>query len=207
MAEVSNRAALLKKLSQLSTDIGFIEFDGKNTGQNYKYASAAGVLRKINKRMGELGLAASSQSSVTHFEVEKFEDGGRHKIRHHCVVHTELRVFDVDTGEFIMARGCGSGLDSGDKAVMKASTAGEKYAWRAMLTLGWGAEDPEADESTDAIAKGGKPKVNLKAAIKAATTWAELEPLKAKILSAPEDQRASLIEAFKSHKAYQPPSN
>lgn len=206
MAEVSNRALLLKKLSQLSTDIGFIEFDGRNTGQNYKYASAAGMLRKINRRMGELGLAASSQSSVTHFEVEKFEDGGRHKIRHHCVVHTELRVFDVDTGEFIMARGCGSGLDSGDKAVMKAETAAEKYAWRGMLTLGWGAEDPEADASTDEIAKG-KPKTSLRAAIKAAKTWAELEPLKAKILSAPEGERADLIDAFKSHKAYQPPSN
>lgn len=201
------RSGLLKKLSRLSSEIGFFEFDAKNTGQNYKYASAAMVLRTINKKMAEIGLTASSQSSVTHFEVEKYEEGGKHKCRHHCVVHTELRIFDVETGEFIMSRGVGSGLDSGDKAAMKAETAGEKYAWRALLTLGWGAEDPEADASTDKIGKtesGGK---NVKAAIKAAKTWAELEPLKAQILALPEDERPALIEQFKAHKAYQPPSN
>jgi hypothetical protein len=203
------RAALLKKLSQLSTDIGFIEFDGENTGQKYKYASAAGVLRKINKRMGELGLTASSQSTVTHFEVEKFEENGKNKVRHHCVVHTELRVFDVDTGEFVMARGCGSGLDSGDKAVMKAETAAEKYAWRGMLTLGWGAEDPEADASTDAINKDEKTaaKPNLLAQIKAAGTTEELNALRAAISAmkdGPKKEKAK--EAFRNHPAYVPPS-
>ena len=196
------RSALLKKLSKLSSEIGFIEFDGRNEGQRYRYASAAGVLRKINKLMGEMGLTASSQSVVTHFEVETYDDGGKRKVRHHAAVATELRVFDVDTGEFIMARGCGSGLDSGDKAIMKAETAAEKYAWRGMLTLGWGAEDPEADASTDEIAKGGKSK-DIISKIKACKTTAQLEAIKEEVRLA----GAEAIEAFKAHPKYVAPGN
>lgn len=195
------RSALLKKLSKLSSEIGFIEFDGKNEGQRYRYASAAGVLRKINKLMGEMGLTASSQSVVTHFEVETYDDGGKRKVRHHAVVTTELRVFDVDTGEFIMARGVGSGLDSGDKAAMKASTAAEKYAWRGMLTLGWGAEDPEADASTDEIAKGGSKPKDIISKIKACKTTAQLEALKEEVRLAGTEA----IEAFKAHPKYVAP--
>lgn len=196
------RAALLKKLSRLSSEIGFFEFDAKNTGQNYKYASAAMVLRTINKKMAEIGLTASSQSKVTYFEVEKFEENGKHKCRHHCVVQTELRVFDLDTGEFIMACGVGSGLDSGDKAAMKAETAGEKYAWRAMLTLGWGAEDPEADASTDSIGKGS-PKEDVVALIKAAKTNAELEALRGKVASLSGVKKEKAIAAFQAHPCYE----
>lgn len=199
-----NRAALMRKIGSLSASIGFVEFDKTNTGQNYKYASAAGVIRSINKKMSEIGLSMTCDSEMLYFAVQ--QDPVKNRLVSYSVVKETIRIFDVDTGEFVASSGTGSGVDYGDKAQYKASTGAFKYALAHLLCLGWGAEDPEADENTDAMAKG-KAKVNLKAAIKAATTWAELEPLKAKILLAPEDQRASLIEAFKSHKAYQPPSN
>jgi hypothetical protein len=50
--------------------------------------------------------------------------------------------------ETLSAQGIGQGFDKGDKAVMKAMTAAQKYAYATAFCISWG-DDPEADSTTD----------------------------------------------------------
>lgn len=147
------QAALAKKLSLVSQDIGFIEFDKTNAHFKYSYASAAGVIQRLNKAMAERGLIATVAAERCEFQGEL------------ALVHMTLEFTDTDTGASLQTQGVGCGKDSGDKGPMKASTAAYKYAIAHAFTLGWGAEDPEADSSTDK--KGAaKPAAKKSAAAK-----------------------------------------
>ena len=61
------------------------------------------------------------------------------------VVKMTLTFVDAASGEQMTAEGLGAGTDSTDKAVMKAATAAEKYAYIGALCLAMG-EDAESDE-------------------------------------------------------------
>lgn len=193
-----NRAALLRKISKLSSDIGFLNFDARNTGQNYGYASAAGVIRTINKKMAELGLALTTEPEMMHFSIQ--QDPAKNRLVSYAVVKVTLRVFDTETGEFVASAGIGSGVDYGDKAQYKANTGAYKYALAHLLCLAWGAEDPEADPEADNIGKPAKGK-DIISKIKACKTTAQLEALKEEVRLAGTEA----IEAFKAHPKYVAP--
>ena len=137
---------LREKLAKVMKDVGFIEFDGSNTAQRYKYASAAGVLRKINVALAEQGLCVGTGSEVLQYMTYE-DDKGRTATK--AVVRETITIMDSEGKDFVLLQGVGEGKDLGDKAVMKASTAATKYAWAHGLVLGWGAEDPEGDTKTD----------------------------------------------------------
>jgi len=139
--------SLVEKLVAVSKEIGFLEFDATNDYHKYGYASAAGVIRKLNEALSSRGVLATSIEDVTHFAPPM------------AVVKCSVTFHDSDSEDTITCTGVGSGSDNGDKAVMKASTAAYKYAIAHALTLGWGAADPEGDSSTDSAAKGSsKPR-------------------------------------------------
>ena len=131
-------SSLLKKLNKLMGKVGVVQKDGTNKFHHYRYASAAATLGVIRPALVELGLVSVQNMSIIP------SDGPAVTVR--CV----LRIFDVDSGESIDAVGLGSGMDSGDKAVMKAETAAHKYAWWHLLNIST-EDDPEADPMTDAI--------------------------------------------------------
>ena len=208
---------LVNKLVAISKDIGFLEFDGTNPVYNRggkkgaNYATAAGAIRKLNVAFGEAGILVRCISEDVVFVNDKL-----------CYVTAMYEATDgVDVVRFV---GSGSGTDMGDKAVMKASTAAYKYALAHLLTLGWGAEDPEADFETDKAAKasrspanGSKPKGRRSARraakadteapgdvlglIAGATTAEELASVHGKVVAlrdAPE--YTNLIETFEAKK-------
>lgn len=152
--QVRDVANLQEALLIASEEIGFIEFDGDNKSQNYRYASAAAVFRKINKVFADVGLTVSSEKELVHHS-ETINDKG--KTVRYAVVKTTLKVFFYDESErqwqYRTTTGFGSGVDHGDKAIMKAQTAAEKYCYAHLLILGWGAEDPEGDDKTDEESK------------------------------------------------------
>jgi len=166
---------LQQKLVAISKELGFIEFDAKNSGQNYGYASAAGIIRKLNKSLADHGVVCTSESEMLHFSIETDAKG---RLVQYAVVKETLTFRHGQ--ETIVCSGIGSASDTGDKALMKASTAGYKYGFAHALSLGWGAEDPEADESTD---KRAKEDVNLLDLIAAASSKAKLEKLRPGILA------------------------
>lgn len=154
--------SLVEKLVAVSKEIGFLEFDKKNTGQGYKYVSAASVIRKLNLELAKHGLLAYvSTEFVSHFQ--EFVNTKGNKSILACVT---CGITFTDGTDSITAYGSGSGSDAGDKAVMKAATAAYKYAIAHALTLGWDAADPEEDNApaSSSSAGTGKPAKKPKAA-------------------------------------------
>lgn len=131
---------LVDRLVSVAEKIGFIEFDARNEHFKYGYASAAGMLKRLNTELSAVGVLATANEEVTHLQGSL------------AIVRCELTYHCGATGETLTCAGVGGGQDNGDKAVMKASTAAFKYAIAHSMMLGWAAEDPE-DSSNDASVK------------------------------------------------------
>ena len=143
------------KLVKVMKTCGYIQKQGKNTFHNYKYAMAADVLEKVNAALVENGLATISEPELIDLRDVTTSSG---KTEHLATVKTKITIIDSESGESISAVGLGSGQDAGDKAVMKAETASQKYAWMMTLMIATG-DDPEADATVDERT-AEKPKVN-----------------------------------------------
>ena len=179
--------SILSKMVSISKSIGFMEFDGKNDHFKYRYVSAAAMLKRLNAELVERNVLCYACDE----DIRENADGT-------YTSKIKLKFVCAETGEFVIAVGCGSGKDKGDKGVMKASTAAIKYAFAHAFTLGWGAEDPE-DSKTDA-SKLPDPK-KVKSAIDKAKTMATLEKQRSEIrMLRKDDSYTSLIAAFKKKK-------
>jgi hypothetical protein len=189
--EEKNVSKLQKVLSEVAAAAGVIPKLGHNTAQNYAFVRAEDVLTAVREGLSSRG-AAVTRSDMVLLE-SAFRESNNGKSKRHVTVRVELRVSLGDEhADFV---GLGEGVDSGDKAIAKATTMAAKYAWAEAFQLSFG-DDPEADESTDkdtrAPARTTKPaqqkeapkkavKVNVKAtlkAIEAATTSEELDALR-----------------------------
>lgn len=132
--------SIAKKLAETAAECGFAEFDATNKSQKYSYATAASVIRMINRSLTSRGVAVSSDPELVRYEVTNDGKGA------HAIIRESLTFVDSETGETLVSKGYGEGKDWGDKAVMKASTAAYKYALAHAFIMAWGAVDPEADE-------------------------------------------------------------
>lgn len=137
------------KLVVAAEACGYVQKDGNNAFHKYRYASAANILGHVNDALTKAGLAVVETSP------EVVSDAGSGKDRV-VTVRMTITVGDTETAERATFRGLGSGMDAGDKAVMKAVTAATKYAWMGAFSISTG-DDPEADEETDKRAAQRKP--------------------------------------------------
>lgn len=136
---------LAKKFIDVMTDCSHIAKNGKNNFHNYKYATSADVLEKVNNALTKNGIASIVTSELIKLENVQTAKGN---IEHLATVKIEVTLIDKDSGEMFKFTGLGSGQDSGDKAVMKAQTAAIKYAYLLSLAISTG-DDPEEDIATD----------------------------------------------------------
>jgi hypothetical protein len=148
---ITEPTEIQKRINAAMLDFGFVEFDGKNEAwkgrsakQKANYASAAGVIRQLNVAFAKQGLTFETEEKVLDLQRHEKQPG---KFVSFAVVQSTIYVKYGD--QQVQWQGVGEGTDHGDKATMKASTAAYKYAIAHGMLLGWGAEDPEADESTD----------------------------------------------------------
>ncbi len=171
---------LRQKLVEISKEIGFLEFDGHNPMYQKKgqaqgtsnYTTAAGVIRKLNAALAKHSVLLTVESEDVIFPDPKL-----------AVVRCQVAFRDTESDEVIFSFGSGSGKDSGDKAVMKASTAAYKYAIAHALALGWGAEDPE-NPNGDASAKGRSSTPKARGRAKKTAPLEDLDALVAEIEAA-----------------------
>ncbi len=137
---------IAEKMARVASKVGYLQKGGYNEGQNYYYASAEQVLRAVNKELANEGIA----TSVEHLELRTGQrEGKKGGIMIDAIMRLRVHFIDSETGEKLSSDGAGQGCDSGDKAVMKATTAAYKYAMAGAFQISWG-DDPEADASTDA---------------------------------------------------------
>ena len=127
-----------EKLVRIMGAVGYVQKDATNEHFKYKYASADAVLTKVRDACSENGVAVESKARLERLEIIGTKT--------FAVVHISITLTD-GIGQAVI-EGLGSGIDSGDKSVMKANTAALKYAMSSGFLISWG-DDPEADRDTD----------------------------------------------------------
>ena len=159
------------KMVRIMNSVGYIQKDATMEGGSfsYKYASAARVLGKVRDECVKESISVESGSEIVEFHIV-----GTKSL---AVVQTTL--FFTDGIFMAHATGLGSGIDSGDKAVMKADTAAIKYACSGKFLISWGddpeaeSEDPEEETQREAIASWQVTAGTACTSVDAAKEWWE----------------------------------
>ena len=145
---------LVQHMAEVMKEVGYVQKDATNDFQRYTYASAQAVFDKVRKELSERGIAVCGDVELVASEIV----GDKAK---HLVVAKHTITF-TDGTDSLSVSALGEGIDAGDKAAMKANTAGVKYCLAKAFLISWG-DDPEADSKTD------EPEENL-----AANSWIDL---------------------------------
>ncbi len=138
------RLNLRQKLAEVRRRIGYVQKRGHNERSNYSYVTAADIAGSVGDILAELGVVV-----IPRLEDISYESAtGRGEATRMARVVMAYTFADVDSGEEIVAKVAGQGLDPGDKAPYKAMTGALKYALLQSFLLATG-DDPE-DERLDA---------------------------------------------------------
>lgn len=141
---------LAGKLAEIMGEIGYIAKGGTNSAQNYKYVLASQVADAIREKLSAKGVA------ILPGDIEKISEemspSGKQKV---FTFKYSWVLVDGETGEKLTIFSLGSGADSGDKHVYKATTGALKYALLTTFLIPTG-DDPENDSADAAISKAAK---------------------------------------------------
>jgi len=136
--DASIRLNLRQKLAEVRRRIGYIQKRGHNERFNYSYVTAADIAGSVGDILSELGVVViPSLENITYEST-----AGRGETTRLARVVMAYTFADVDSGEEIVAKVAGQGLDTGDKAPYKAMTGALKYALLQSFLLATG-DDPE----------------------------------------------------------------
>ncbi len=142
-AEAPLQLNLRQKLAEVRRRIGYVQKRGHNERFNYSYVTAADIAGSVGDILAELGVVV-----IPTLEEISYESAvGRGEATRMARVVMAYTFADVDSGEEIIAKVAGQGLDPGDKAPYKAMTGALKYALLQSFLLATG-DDPE-DERPD----------------------------------------------------------
>lgn len=133
---------ILSKLVQIMDECEYIQKDKKNTLQNYKYLSEAGIKEKIQPLLRKYKVVFSLSSiKETVTEIQATKSGAS---QYRTDILTEYSFWDAESGEVFKGTMPASGIDTGDKGVYKAITGAVKYALTVTFLIPTG-EDAEND--------------------------------------------------------------
>jgi ERF superfamily len=138
------RLNLRQKLAEARRRIGYVQKRGHNERFNYSYVTAADIAGSVGDILAELGVIVIPRLEDISYE----SAAGRGEVSRMARVVMAYTFTDVDSGEEVVAKVAGQGLDPGDKAPYKAMTGALKYALLQSFLLATG-DDPE-DERVDA---------------------------------------------------------
>jgi ERF superfamily len=158
VVEESPRLNLRQKLAEVRRRLGYIQKRGHNERFNYSYVTAADIAGSVGDLLAELGvIVIPSLENITYESA-----ASRGETTRMAQVVMAYTFGDVDSGEEIVAKVAGQGLDAGDKAPYKAMTGALKYALLQSFLLATG-DDPE-DERMDTrlIASGPERLINAR---------------------------------------------
>jgi len=144
------RLNLRQKLAEVRRRIGYIQKRGHNERFNYSYVTAADIAGSVGDILSELGVVV-----IPCLENITYESApGRGETTRMAQVVMAYTFSDVDSGEEIVAKVAGQGLDTGDKAPYKAMTGALKYALLQSFLLATG-DDPEDERMETRLATAG----------------------------------------------------
>ena len=138
---------IAKKFVEVMKDCSHVAKNGTNSFHQYKYATAADVLEKVNASLTKHGLASVVTPNLLSLQQVTTAKGNVEQL---ATVEVTVTLIDSDSGETLTLKGLGSGQDAGDKAVAKSQTMAIKYAYLNSLAIATN-DDPEADMHTDEV--------------------------------------------------------
>lgn len=149
----TKRLNVFQRMHKVMEEVGTIEKNGKNTFQNYEYATEADFVHAVRPLLIKHGLVIVPQGANTGAFIE-LEKGQKL-----TTIAIEYKVVAIDDpSDYTTVTMLGQGSDKGDKGVYKAITGTKKYMLANTFMIATG-DDPEKDEKT-------KPRVSSKPASK-----------------------------------------
>lgn len=134
---MSDKTPLAATLAKIGQEIGYIQKEGYNEAQKYKFVSESDVVAKLRPALAQAGIMVVPSHeliSVVPFVTSK----GSNQF-----LTTIKSTFTFTDGEqFLTVTTVGQGADTGDKGVYKAMTGAKKYALLQAFLLATG-DDPE----------------------------------------------------------------
>lgn len=156
MAEkkTSGQTPLQKALAETAAAVGFVPKRGYNSAQSYEFVRAEDLFAAVRKELSDRGVAIQG----TNITLERSEMQASHKSgsapKHRVILRMSATLALGE--EMAVYTALGEGVDSGDKAIAKATTMAAKYLWAEAFQISFG-DDPEADETTDRDVAPEKP--------------------------------------------------
>lgn len=144
---------IAKKFVEVMRECSHVAKNGTNSFHQYKYATAADVLEKVNASFTKHSLASVVTPSLLSVQEVSTAKGNIERL---ATVEVSVMLIDSESGESLTLKGLGSGQDAGDKALAKAQTMAIKYAYLNSLAIATN-DDPEADFKTDDAMKFKPP--------------------------------------------------
>lgn len=132
--------SLVRKLAEIMALVERVPKNGRNSFQNYSYATEADIAAAVRSAMAERNLMLFPSVRETQWSVLE----GKNSKQRLCSMRVLFTVEDGDSGEQRSFEMWGEGQDVGDKASYKAITGAEKYALLKLFLIPTG-DDPEAD--------------------------------------------------------------
>ena len=148
---------LAKKFVEVMRECSYIAKTGSNNFHNYKYATSADVMGKVNAALTKHGIASIVTPSLLSIQDVTTAKGNTERL---ATVEVSVTLIDSESGESFTIKGLGSGQDAGDKSIAKAQTMALKYCYMASLAIATG-DDPEADSKTDEAMASYNPKTPI----------------------------------------------
>lgn len=167
------KTSIYQKILEVQKGLGRIKKTGRNQAQGYDYVTEADLLDEITEKMNAAGLVAfASLDSSDTGAFEGVDKYGKPSLTKWARVTLSLKVVDSETGDQIEIKMTGYSEDRGDKAIYKAVTGANKYAYLKFFGVSTG-DDPENDqkESTPVKPKTQKAKPE--------TVWTESDDVRA----------------------------
>lgn len=124
---------LLKKINQISSEIGHVRKEGFNDFHKYSYVTEADVIESLKPHMNRHGVVIipSIKEVRAHGDI--------------TTVLVDYTIGCVDSDEKIVCQWAGTGQDKGDKGLYKALTGAEKYFLMKTFMIA-SSDDPENEK-------------------------------------------------------------
>lgn len=142
--------SLVKKLAEVMATVGYVKKTGRNTFQNYDYATEADIIASVRQEMANRSLILIPDVIKTDWEV-----GPKQKV---CTLTVEYTLEDGDSGEKRVFHVIGQGQDNQDKATYKAMTGATKYALMKLFLIPTGDDPEQDDDGTRPLPRQDAPK-------------------------------------------------
>lgn len=136
---------IIGKLVMASRLVKAVAKDGNNQRQGYSFQSEAAIKEAVKSAINTVGIQIiPNYEVINQYERQTNKGGTMHFVD--VMGHFEI----TDGVDHVGGSMPGSGQDSGEKAMMKATTASQKYFYKQLFNISDRDTDPDGDDSQPA---------------------------------------------------------